>query len=208
MPENLISISDGSIIDLSISNTIDQSDISNNQINGFLIDTSESIVVSYATCSYNEQQGILMMNSNNNEMNQLTALLINLLNALTKINNLIKDNNASYNGIDGIYLNNSHFNEVSYNNASYNSRDGIRLDKSNHNQVYENTLYRNTQECITNLGIGNNIHNNYCNVEPSCGCRKNCRRIPGYPLIAIIAFSSLGLFIVLKKYKKRAKIVN
>jgi nitrous oxidase accessory protein len=136
-----------------------------NGLYGIHLDRARGCVISDNTAIFCEQPGIALLFSDNN---------------------VVKNNNASFNGIVGegwygIYLSNSNGNIISENIANNNGEYGICLFPScNNNIIRDNYLERNDYgiymftECSDNLIDSNRLSNNgHAGIKMLLDCHKN-----------------------------------
>jgi len=136
---------------------------------GIDLDKSFYNLVSGNMANHNNITGIRLWFSNNNTItensaNNNTYYGIHLTNSS---NNLIANNNETinFNGFYGIYLEYSHYNNITKNVINYNGIYGIYLYKSNNNYITENVLIGNKVKAIKEEDCkGNTIKDNITRI--------------------------------------------
>jgi len=142
--DNIIRNNDGDGVRLAQSHN--NANISFNTItgnrNGVYLTASDGITIYHNDLKNNNQSGIFLNGSCQN--------------------NIIRKNNASYNGNHGIYLNDySDYQTIVFNTIFYNNNSGIVLENSSWNfNINNNIVSGNTNYGMMIVGSTNNINNN------------------------------------------------
>ena len=134
----------------------DDCNLSGNNIystrNGIHLFSSNNNIISYNTVNLNDNSGILLEYSSNNEIvdNNASNNMKDGIGLFDSNNNTIKGNTANSNKqYHGIELSSSNNNKIVNNNASNNFQSGITLFESSNN----NTIIGNTAKSNNNDGI-------------------------------------------------------
>ncbi len=136
-----------------------------NNANGIILDSCQSIVITENSINNNQRSGLVLIDCSN----------IDIINNKETIN---------FNELYGIYLFNSHYNDIT-NNTINNNGIGIFLNQSNYNSIDWNTLLNNGQAIVDN-GVGNIIGLN--NVLPGT--------VSEFPFDILIIILIIGLVVV------------
>lgn len=149
-----------------------------NNGNGIVVISCQSIVIAENSINHNERAGIVLIDSSN----------IDIMDNKETIN---------FNDLYGIYLFNSHYNDIT-NNTINNNGIGIYLNQSNYNTIDWNTLLGNSRAIVDN-GIGNILGSN--NVLPPGGFPFNILII-----ILIVSLAIVGVTVAVILIKRRRSI--
>ncbi len=178
---------------------------------GIILRNCSNNTISGNTINNNDVHGIALFNSSNNKI-------------------LYNNETIDYNSFCGIFLNNSHFNNITGNYIRYN-KIGICLNSSNYNTITYNHLIGNDEDIVQNNCIKNFIGNNYYGTIPYIeedngdgkdkGVSKEIFDIIAFltnPIILLIIGLAIGIILVIiiikrggssKKIKKeRQKILE
>jgi len=187
---NNCSDSNGNGIYLSQSQNITISEnLANNLINfGIIVEYSNNNTVSENIANYNNKSGIKLYFSNYNVIkeNSVNNNIIAGIALTDSHNNLIINNNETinFNGIYGIILVFSDYNNITNNVINYNEIFGIYLLESNYISITENTLIGNKKKAILEENcMGNFIEDNIISTG---------RGTIRFPWELIILFSVIG----------------
>ena len=156
---------------------------SNNNGNGILLEACQNIIIEEDTVNNNGINGIFLLNSNNNSIEN-------------------NNNTINYNENNGINLLWSNNNTIIGNRINYNSI-GIFLSESNYNVITENDLRYNNKSYEEINCIGNLFDSNILDVSQDKGL--NFEMIILITVVAVIATISLTGAVV---WKKRIRITE
>ena len=162
---------------------LDSLNSSSNPRNGIILDACQDIFITMCTINDNEESGIVLINCFN----------INIINNSDTINN---------NALHGIYLENSHSNEIS-GNTIHSNLNGIYLNSSNNNNVINNNFLNNGND-IFEIGSSGNTFDDAIPPPPN-----DNQMILIITIISIALIGSITAVLVIKKRisrPKRAKI--
>jgi parallel beta-helix repeat protein len=141
---------------------------------GILIDQSSDNNISRNNIEDNDH-GIYLLSSNDNVIcnNDVTFNTYHGIHLDNSRGSVVSSNNVLLNHNDGIYLHYSHENTISSNNASFNSFHGIYLFYSNGTSAFNNNISKNNDcgiglySCRNNTFYHNNLVENEDQVERS-----------------------------------------
>jgi len=134
-------------IEGSTNNTISNSHINNNSLNGVLINNSSGNTISNNEIKTNYRNGIKVDSGGVNNMiadNKINDNMeIGVL--LSGSNNIIGGNTINHNNTNGIKIYNASYNLISGNEISENLNSGVLFENSNHNNLINNEILWNLQ---------------------------------------------------------------
>jgi len=168
----------GMYLYLAENNTIEDCHSYLNNMDGFFVYQSHNNFFYQVNSSFNMINGVHNWNSNGNEFwncqvyhNQDEGFMLSNADDTDIYHcNIVKNNEATY----GIWLNNSHYNEISYNDIRNNMK-GIFLDYSDYNEVYNNNVTNHDGGGILlwhaymNMIVQNNVTNNNLDLVGESG---------------------------------------